>query len=430
VRLVHVTTVPKSLGFLTGQVGFMKARGFAVTAISSPDDDLTSFAKREAVPVYAVPMARRITPARDLIALWQLARVFRRVRPDIVHAATPKGGLLGILAASITRVPVRVYHIRGLPMMTATGTRRLLLRWSERVACAVASQVLCVSRSVRDVAVREHLCPPEKIKVLAGGSGNGVDSTGRFDPDRVADRRAIVRRELAIDSDAVVLGFVGRVVRDKGIVELLAAWRTLREAYPSLHLVIAGELEDEDRVPDHVRQALATDHRVHLLGRWRDTPALYAALDVVVLPTYREGFPNVPLEASAMRLPVVATCIPGCIDAVVDGVTGTLVPARDATALAAAIRRYVDDPALRIAHGNAGRERVVRDFAQEVIWEALYAEYVRLLDAAGVSERMDREPSTPNRVVPAVPGSKSALGTAAASPVRSETTAAEEATAP
>ena len=401
VRLAHVTTVPKSLGFLTGQVAFMKARGLVITAISSPDDDLTSFAKREAVPVYAVPMARRITPGRDLIAIRQLARVFRQVRPDIVHAATPKGGLLGILAASITRVPVRVYHIRGLPMMTATGVRRMLLRWSERVACTFASQVLCVSGSVRDVAVREHLCPAEKIKVLAGGSGNGVDSTGRFDPDRVADRRAIVRQDLAIDPAAVVLGFVGRVVRDKGIVELLAAWRTLRDACPSLHLVIAGELEEEDPIPDDVRQALSTDHRVHLLGRWRDTPALYAALDMVVLPTYREGFPNVPLEASAMRLPVVATRVPGCVDAVVDGVTGTLVPVRDATALAAAIRRYVDDPALRTAHGNAGRERVVRDFAQEVIWEALYAEYVRLLDAAGVNERMHRERSTRNQVATA-----------------------------
>lgn len=381
---MHVTTVPKSLGFLTGQVAFMKERGLAVSVISSPDEDLNTFGAREFVPVYPVPMARRVTPVRDLVAIWRLSRALRRVRPHIVHAATPKGGLLGILAACISRVPVRIYHIRGLPLMTATGVRRALLRWTERVACASADQVLCVSRSVRDVVVREGLCPPEKIKVLAGGSGNGVDATGEFDPETVAAQREPVRRQLGIGPDAIAVGFIGRVVREKGIVELFAAWRTLRDDLPELRLVIAGVLEDEDAIPADVLHALSTDPRVHLVGRCRDIPPLYAALDIIALPTYREGFPNVPLEAAAMRLPVVATRIPGCIDAVADGVTGTLVPVRDALALAAAIRRYAGDPALRRAHGAAGRERVLREFRQAVIWEALHAEYVRLLDAAGV----------------------------------------------
>lgn len=385
IRLVHITTVPMSLSFLRGQVGFMKARGFEVHAISSPAEELGAFGEREGIPVVAVEMPRRITPGGDLIALWKLRGILRRIRPEIVHAHTPKGGLLGMIAAWLAGVPVRVYHMRGLPLMTASGWKRALLRGTEKVSCRLAHRVFCISRSLRDVAIAEGLCPPGKIEVLAGGSGNGVDAVGRFSPERLGDEvRWRVRQELGIPSDARVVGFVGRVVRDKGITELAEAWESLREELPDLRLVVAGRFESQDPIPDEVARQLREDERVHLAGRVGDMPPLYAAMDIVALPTYREGFGNVCIEAAAMEIPVVATRIPGCVDAVNDGVNGTLVPPRDAPALAEALRGYLKDPELRRRHGQAGREWVLREFRQEAIWEAMFGEYRRLLRERGL----------------------------------------------
>jgi glycosyltransferase involved in cell wall biosynthesis len=275
---------------------------------------------------------------------------------------------------------VRVYHIHGLPLMTATGLKRRLLQATERVACALAHQVLCVSQSVRDVAIAERLCPPSKIKVLLHGSVNGVDAVGRFNPRSLpVDARHEVRVRYGIPPDARVAGFVGRVVRDKGLTELAQAWQGLRAAYADLHLLIVGPFEPQDPLPVDVETLLRSDPRIHLAGECVDMPPLYAAMDLLVLPTYREGLGIVALEAAAMELPVVATRIPGCVDAVNDEVTATLVPVRDAVALGDAVRRYLDDANLRRRHGQAGRQLVLRNFAQPALWEALHQEYTKLL---------------------------------------------------
>jgi glycosyltransferase involved in cell wall biosynthesis len=192
-----------------------------------------------------------------------------------------------------------------------------------------------------------------------------------------------LRARLGISPDAAVLGFVGRLVRDKGIAELAAAWGMLRDEFPGAHLVLVGPEEPQDPVPPGTMELLRQDPRVHLVGP-ADSAPWYAAMDVLLFPSYREGFPNVPLEAAAMGLPVVATRIPGCVDAVADGETGTLVPPRDAGALAGAVRPYLASPALRSQHGRRGRERALRDFGQEAIWAALHAEYLRLLRERGV----------------------------------------------
>jgi glycosyltransferase involved in cell wall biosynthesis len=383
-KLLHITTVPDSLYFFTGQVGYMKAQGFEVQALSSPGELLAKFAQQERLTVHAVEMPRRITPIQDLHALFRLWQTLRQVHPQIVDAHTPKGGLLGMVGAWLARVPVRIYHIHGLPLMTAQGYKRLLLWWSEKVACLLADRVLCVSHSVREVVVSEGLCPAAKVKVLLKGSINGVDAINQFNPDRIDETaRQEIRRQYGIPAEATVVGFVGRIVRDKGIAELVTAWKTLSEEFPELHLLVVGEFELQDPVSAAVEYSLRNDSRIHLTGLAWNMPQLYAAMNVLALPTYREGFPVVPLEAAAMQLPIVATRIPGCIDAVQDGVTGILVPPRDPEALAEVIRTYLKNSELRNQHGQAARDRVLQDFRPETLWEAVYQEYVRLLQKKG-----------------------------------------------
>jgi len=381
-RLVHVTTVPDSLLFLDGQPRYLRARGFEVVAVSSPGAALERFQRAEEVACHTVAMARAITPWRDLVALLRLTLLLRRLRPDIVDAHTPKGGLLGMLAATLARVPVRIYHLHGLRFLTAEGSQRRLLRLTEGIAAGLATRVLCVSRSLAEVAGAESIAPRGKLEVLLGGSINGVDAAGRFrrpTPHEVTAARAA----LGLPAGARVIGFVGRLVREKGIVELASAWRRLREAMPDLWLALVGPLENQDPVPAEVVATLRADPRVLMAGQDWDTPRWYRAMDVVALPTYREGFGVVSIEAGAMALPVVTTTVTGCVDAVVDGITGTLVPPRDDRALEAALRAYLDDPALRLRHGLAARERVLREFDQPRLWSALHQAYLAEAARAG-----------------------------------------------
>jgi glycosyltransferase involved in cell wall biosynthesis len=395
-KLIHITTVPETLGFLSGQVGFMERQGFEVHAVSSPGARLDRFGSREHIPAHSVEMTRCITPLRDIAALFRIWRLFRRIRPTIVHAHTPKAGLLGMLAALAARVPVRIFEIHGLPYLTASGPRRRLLKWATNVACRVSHRVLCVSFSIRDLAVATRLCPDEKITVSARGSVNGIDAASVFNPARrTPDSSPRVRARYGIPGDSVVIGFVGRLVRDKGLVELSTAWNSLREEFPRLEWLLVGDLEPHDPLPPKVLAQLRSDPRVHWTGWVDDLPDLYGAMNLLVLPSYREGFPVVALEGAAMGLPIVATRVPGCVDAVENGVTGMLVAPRDSSALAEAIRNYMRDPQLRTQHGEAGRQRVLRDFQPARIWHAVAAEYLCQLRKRGlVSQEQPAVPVT------------------------------------
>jgi glycosyltransferase involved in cell wall biosynthesis len=380
--IVHIVNAPMTLGFLTGQPAFLRDHGIASEVISPPGQGVAEFARREGIPVHAVAMSLRIELRADLLTLYRLWRLLRQLRPTIVHAHTTKAGVLGMAAAWLAGTPVRIYHLHGLPRMTAAGIRRVVYRWSDLLAFRAAHRVLCVSHSIRRAALDRRLFPPEKIRVPARGTINGLDAATRFNPALVGpDAGRAVRATLGIPPEAPVVGFVGRVVAEKGVVELAAAWRDLRSRYPELHLLIVGPIRPEDPIPPEVHSALAGDPRVRLAG-WADDPRpYYAAMDILTLPSYCEGFPYALLEAAAMSLPVVATAVPGCVDAVVAGRTGALVPPRDAAALGGALAAYLDDPVRRRAHGRAGRKRVVRDFGQREVWEALLDEYRELLAA-------------------------------------------------
>jgi glycosyltransferase involved in cell wall biosynthesis len=383
-HVLHVLTVPSCMEFIGGQAHYMTGRGYRLSAISSPGEELDRFERSERVPVQAIPMQRRIAPVNDLIALLELWLATLRSRPDILHAHTPKAGFLGMCAGRLAGVPRRIYHLHGLPMMTATWPKRSLLRLTERLACSLAHEVVCVSPSLRQVALQERICGPEKLRVLARGSANGIDGEERFSPHRFgAAERAQIRKRLGIAPDALVIGFVGRLVRDKGVIELARAWEGLRTKHPGAALLLVGPAERADPVPAHILAALRQDPRAQLIGVVEDAAPYYAAMDVLTLPSYREGLPLSLLEGAAMGLPVVATTVTGCVDAVVDGQTGTLVPPGNAQALADALSTYLSSPELRRTHGAAGRDRVRRDFARRDMWEALADLYDALMPPRG-----------------------------------------------
>jgi glycosyltransferase involved in cell wall biosynthesis len=380
--LVHVTTIPETFNFFRGQINYLKAQGFEVHAVSSGGGSLIEIGEREAITTHAIDMTRKIDPLKDLIALAKLYRLFRGIRPDIVHANTPKAGLLGVLAARLARVPVVVYGMRGLRFETGEGLRRGILYSAEALTCRLAHRVICNSFSNRSRAISLGLCQEDKIRVLAQGSSNGVDAAGRFNPRNLPPTiRPQLRDDYQIPPDALVVGYVGRIVRDKGIAELEGAWQVLKDRFTDLFLLLVGPIESHDPVPPQVLDSFQKDPRVRLAGPVRETAPFYAAMDLLVLPSYREGLPNTPLEAAAMELPVVATRVDGCVDAVVDGVTGILIPPRDSGALADAISRLLQDPEERRQMGLAGRERVCRDFRPELIWQALYENYLDLLNS-------------------------------------------------
>lgn len=395
VRLIHLTTVPQTLYFLVSHFRALSQRGVQVEVVAAPGEELDRLCREENLNSHAVPMTRQITPWNDLLALVRLIKIFRDIRPDIVHAHTPKGGLLGMLAAWLAGVPVRIYHVHGLPMETATGIRRMLLAWSDWVACRCAQQVYGVSHSVRDVIVREGLCPESRIKVLNHGSISGIDASKKFVPDLSSMmKRSNVRARWGIGLDDLVIGFVGRLVRDKGFCELAASWHILKKEFAQLHLLIVGDFETEEPELEIAKRELQHDPRVHFAGIDRNVVPLFAAMDVVEFPTYREGLGLVPLEAGAMQIPVVATRVTGCVDAVVNGVTGSLVAPRDAVMLADALRIYLLDPELRRQHGLAARRHVLANFDPEEVLTALFTEYDRLLSPRGRSLVSPRTPSS------------------------------------
>ena len=373
-----MVTVPMSFWLIRGHAALMQSAGFDVHAISSPGVLADEYSRDQNVPVHPVPMARRIAPWSDLISLARLVATLKRLKPRLVQAGTPKAGLLGMIAAYFLRVPIRVYYLHGLPMLTAQGLQRLILRTTERLACAMATHVVCVSHSIRHELVTAGLCPLPKAIVIADGSSNGVD-TRWFDRTRLPEStRKQVRFRLGIPQNALVVGFIGRIGREKGICELQRAWRELRERCPAAHLLVVGPPEETDPVPEETRLALAADPRVHLPGADWDTAPLYLAMDLFCLPSHREGFPNVLLEAAAMELPVVAFRVPGVVDAVEDGVTGRLVTALNVKELAETLGDYLRDATLRRRHGQAARQRVTERFRRERVWAALTEFYASL----------------------------------------------------
>ena len=377
-RVAHVTTVDLSLRYLLlNQLERIRDEGYDVVGISAAGPDVATV-EAHGIPHFAVPMTRRFTPLADLRALWALTRLMRRERFDVVHTHTPKAGLLGQLAARLSGVPVVVNTLHGFYFHEGTKPlpRRFYI-WMERIAARCSDTILSQNKEDIATAIDEGIAPPELLKWL----GNGID-IARFDRRRLSDDRLeALSKSVGIDRAGPVVGFVGRLVEEKGILDLLQAAKSVASAIPKVQFLIVGPYDEEkpDALRPDVAERYGVSDRCRFLGMRQDMPELYALMDVLVLPSYREGFPRAPMEASAMGVPAVVTDIRGCREAVDPGVNGLLFPVGNADALARSLIELLSDDERRSRMGAAGRAMAEERFDEQKVFERVLNEYQRLL---------------------------------------------------
>lgn len=355
-------THPQTCLVLKSRLRALRNAGFRVIVVSGPGDLLEETAESADVESVAIPMRRKIAPLGDLVSLIRLWRLIGRCQPDIVEFGTPKAGLLGSLAAWLRDVPLRVYLLRGLRLETSGGLKRRILLWAEKLAAACAHVVLCNSESLRSEALASGVAPAEKLRLLGNGSSGGVD-IHRFSPG--PDE---MRARLGFSVEDRVIGFVGRLTRDKGVRELVDAFEAILRTEPKARLLLVGWFDEaEDALSDSVRRRIENHPRIHLTGMVSNSAPYYRAMDLMVLPTWREGFPNVVLEAAATGIAVVTTDATGSRDSVVHGVTGLLIPRGSACAISEAVLKLLSNSALRYQMGQAARRRVTEKYTDEQV---------------------------------------------------------------
>ena len=367
---------------LAGQLEFLKSKGIEIHVVSSPDPRAEKVADRVGVAFHPLEMGCARAPWRNGNALLRLIRIIRAVKPDVVQSCTKKGGLISGIAGFLTRTPV-IYVVFGLISENASIWKERLFRPVEKLICALARYVVVISRSNMQSFQDRRLCRPSKLVLFGCGSAAGVD-TGRFNrtPLLEAEGRTL-RSTLGIPDNAQVVGFVGRIVVEKGIRELISAWEMLRGRFPNAHLLFVSPPEVDPRIAEAVAE-LKRDSRVHFSGFLPDPRPAYAVMNCLVLPSYSEGYPNVILEAGAMELPVIGTRVTGCSDAVVHEHTGLLTNPQDAHSLAQAIDRVLSSPNEARAWGERARDRCIRDFKPKAIWQGYADLYWALIHRGAV----------------------------------------------
>ena len=381
-RIAHVTTSDLSIRFLLlDQLIALERAGFEVAAVCG-DGSWATEVRDRGLQVFAVPMRREISFAEDLCALRALVRLFRRERFDVVHTHTPKVGVLGPLAARLARIPHVVHTVHGLLFHDRMpALHRLPFMLAEAVTGRLADYLLFQSKEDMEVSARLRIASPAKIHY----QGNGID-VHRFDPSAVSAERCLsLRNEWGFPSDAFVIGMVGRLVKEKGYEEFFATADILIRRWPHIRFLVVGPVEDDqsDALDLNALLTPVLRSRTRCLGMRLDMPEIYAAMDLFVLPSHREGIPRALMEASAMALPVVASDIRGCREVVLAGKTGLLVPLRDPQALAAAVERLLQHLAEAQAMGQAGRSHILAHFDEKKVIKRLITFYREIGNGTG-----------------------------------------------
>ncbi|RXK81839.1 glycosyltransferase family 4 protein [Filimonas effusa] len=367
-KCLHVVNISFVLPYyIGGQFDFLRDKGVSFYVACTPSEFLNQYAEEKNFFSIPITVAREINIIKDVKSVFELVRVIRKNKIDVVIGHTPKGGLLAMTASYLAGRKNRIYFRHGLMYETSKGMKKVLLKSIEKLTGMLASKVVCVSPSVLEISNREALSDAGKNIILNRGTCNGIDLR-RFNKTAVCHKRVEeVRRKYGINSDKKIIGYVGRLVNDKGINELVGGWRLLREKYSDIILLLAGPFEDRDSLPERTKEVLRNDESIICTGLIDEVELFYSMMDFFILPSYREGFPTVVLEASAMELPVLTTRVTGCCDSIRDGETGCFIE-NDPTDIANKMKYYLDNPEIAKEHGRNGRIFVEKNFQQEIIW--------------------------------------------------------------
>ena len=377
IKIIRTSTVPQSLNcFCRGLFLALRKDGYEVVVVSSPGEELNEIAEREQVKTWAVQMERSISPLKDLRSLCGLIRVFRRERPRMVHSITPKAGLLSMIAAWCTGVPVRLHTFTGLVFPTSTGYKRTLLKQTDRLTCFFATHIVPEGEGVKADLLR-HGITRKPLRVLGYGNVRGID-LDYYNPD---DTDVRLRAQELKKAGTFTFVFVGRLVRDKGINELVEAFGRLNREHPDTRLILIGEREDHlDPVDKATIEEINNNASIHHVGFRKDVRPWLLASDAMVFPSYREGFPNAVIEAGAMGLPVVATDINGSNEIIIEGENGIIVPSKNADALYHAMRELVRNPDKTERLASKARQLVASRYEQRFVRQCLKDYYQEILE--------------------------------------------------
>ena len=386
-KLIRITTVPISFKvLLKGQLRFMASNGFDVKGVSSDGEELKEVRENEGIVMEAINMSRKITPFQDLKSLWEMWNFLRKEKPQIVHTHTPKAGIIGMLAARLAGVPHRLHTVAGLPLMEATGIKRKILNFVEKLTYSSATRVYPNSKGLYDFILQNHFTQSNKLKIIANGSSNGINTTF-FSPAQVSEiEKVALREKLNIHSDDFVFVFVGRIVSDKGINELIKAFSELQAAgnneLTGIKLLLVGGLEsDLDPLNPETLAEINQNRDIISVGFQQDVRPFFAISDALAFPSYREGFPNVVMQAGAMGLPSIVSDINGCNEIIVEGENGLIIPPKNVEKLKEKMLTLAKDKNLYTKLKENSRRMIENRYEQSVVWKALLEEYEGLLQS-------------------------------------------------
>lgn len=380
-KLIRITTVPLALQvLLKGQLKFMRENGFEVIMVSADGKERGQVIDDEGCRHVIIPMTRQITPVSDFIALIRLVRLFKKEKPDIIHSHTPKAGLLAMLAGKLAGVKIRVHTIAGLRFMTATGFTRRLLIYMEKLTGSQATAIWPNSFSLANYIRENKIVAEKKMKVIGRGSSNGINlrrfSTTTLQPEKLEN----IKRKIGFDEKLIYFLCVGRIVKDKGIDELVQAFSTLYQQNMQVRLLLVGEYEDQlDPISEEAR-ALLHSHPGIIMAGWSSDVEYYMHFSFALLhPSYREGFPNVLLQAGAMLCPVICSIIEGNIDLIDHQKTGLLFAVKNKSALLMQMEFALNHPEDLKTYAANLRSKIEQHFDQQVLHKLILQEYHNLI---------------------------------------------------